>query len=84
MALALKKLKKVYVVGWLAVLFYGGSTLFEFFNVELDFKQFSLVSVLFFCLQTVKYQNSYISNKSVKHKYSFQMSKKFSLVLFNP
>ena len=30
-------------VGWLAVFFYGVSTLFRSFNPELNFKQFSLV-----------------------------------------
>ena len=43
------------LVGWLVILFYGVSTLFELFNAELNFKQFSLAKVLSLNVKTVLY-----------------------------
>ena len=56
------------LVGWLFDMFYGVSTLFGSFNAQLNFKQFSLVYS--FYLQTVKSQNSSISNNSIYYKYT--------------
>ena len=48
---------------------------FRVLYAKLNFKQ--LVDYKYsFCLQTLKYQNSSISNSSLRHKYTVSMSKK--------
>ena len=53
---------EVSLIGWFLLRYIN---LLGSFNAELNFEQFRPVSVQFFCLHSVKYQNSSISNNSL-------------------